>query len=92
MNKEMFMVNLDVKEQRINDNAERLLNEISENCQNGISITRIECEEFFEVRKQIENKLKELGVRFIRLDLGGFVSRKTGPNGRRYGKIKVVNV
>jgi PP-loop superfamily ATP-utilizing enzyme len=92
MNKEMFIINTDVKEERINNNVEKLLNEISNNCQKGISITRIECEEFFEVRKRIETKLKELGVKCIRLDLGGFVSRSTGPNGRRYGKIKVVNV
>jgi hypothetical protein len=93
MNKEMFTINLEVKEERINNNVEMFLNQISENCQKGISTTEIECGEFFEVRKRIENQLKELGIKYIRLDLGGgIVSRSTGPNGMRLGKIKVINV
>jgi hypothetical protein len=88
MNKEMFVVSVDAKEERINNNAENFLNQISNNCQKGISTTRIECEEFFEVIERVETKLKELGINYRTVS----ISSLTGSNGRRWCEIKIINV
>lgn len=90
MNKEMFSVNTDALEKKINTNVENILQEIQTNCQNGVRVTEIEVDNFFETRKRVETTLKELGVKFVRLDMGGVVSYSVG-NGVRFGKIKILD-
>jgi PP-loop superfamily ATP-utilizing enzyme len=90
MNKEMFIVNKDVLETKINSNVETILKEIQTNCQNGVNVTEVTSDNFFETRSRINSQLKELGVEFVWLDMGGYVSYSVG-NGRRFGKIKILS-
>jgi hypothetical protein len=70
-----FKVNKDKKEAEINSHVQAVLEEISNNCKAGVSITEICLHKyiFFEVRKRVEAKLKELDVNFTRLVLSGNV-------------------
>ncbi len=86
----MFKVNTDAIERRINTNVDSILEEIKHNCKEGIRVTEIEVSDFFETRKRVESTLKKLEVRFKRVDMGGMVSYSVG-NGKRFGKIKILD-
>ena len=86
----MFKVNIDAIERRINTNVDSILEEIKHNCKEGIRVTEIEVSDFFETRKRVESTLKKLEVRFKRVDMGGMVSYSVG-NGKRFGKIKILD-
>jgi len=86
----MFKVNTDAIEHRINTNVNSILEEIKHNCKEGIRVTEIEVSDFFETRKRVESTLKKLEVRFKRVDMGGMVSYSVG-NGKRFGKIKILD-
>ena len=48
----MFKVNTDAIEHRINTNVDSILEEIKHNCKEGIRVTEIEVSNFFETRKR----------------------------------------
>ena len=58
----MFKVNTDAIEHRINTNVDSILEEIKHNCKEGIRVTEIEVSNFFETRKRVESTLKKLEV------------------------------
>jgi len=85
-----FKVNKDKKEAEINSYVQAALEEISNNCKAGVSITEICLHKyvFFEVRKRVEAKLEELGVNYTRLILSGNIwSHSYGDD--RIGKIRI---
>jgi len=86
----MFKVNTDAIEHRINTNVNSILDEIKHNCKEGIRVTEIEVSNFFETRKRVESTLKELEVGFTRVDMQGVLSYSVG-NGKRFGKIKILD-
>jgi len=85
----LLQVNQNVLEERIERAVEEAIQKISDNAQNGKSVTEITFEKdiFFKCRKKLNEYMKENNVNFKWLDMGGFVSLDYGTH--RFAKFKL---
>jgi len=85
----LLQVNQKALEARINTAVEKALQKISDNAQNGMSVTEITFEKdiFFECRKKLNKYMEENKINFSWLDMGGFVSLDYGTH--RLAKFKL---
>lgn len=84
-----FKVNQDKLEAKINSNVQSILEDISNNCKEGVAITEYYVDKhiFMEVRKRLEAYLNEKGVNFKRVNIDGYMSVRYGDE--RFAKIKI---
>ena len=85
----LLQVNQNVLEERIERAVKEAIQKISDNAQNGKSVTEITFEKdiFFKCRKKLNEYMKENNVNFGWLDMGGFVSLDYGTH--RLAKFKL---
>jgi len=85
----LLQVNQNALEARIEKEVELTIQEISNNAQNGISVTEVTFEKdiFFKCRTKLNEIMKENNVNYGWLDMGGFVSLDYGTH--RLAKFKL---